>query len=101
MKCLALLAENSKNIDKDIVNLYLTQFISLKTFVTDNSCDKSLQRSYLSILNHILHHTILVPNVKKKNHIFCFILKFKMYYFAITRFVKYGISTIGKHGLGQ
>lgn len=64
MKCLALLTENSKNIDKDIVNLYLTQFISLKTCLMDNSREKSLQRSYLSILNHILHHTILEPNVK-------------------------------------
>lgn len=64
MKCLTLLTENTKHIDKDIVKIYLSQFISLKTIMTNNSNDKSLQRSYLTVLNHILHHTILIPNVK-------------------------------------
>lgn len=64
MKCLTLLTENTKLIDKDIVKMYLSQFISLKTIVTNNSNEKNLQRSYLTVLNHILHHTILIPNVK-------------------------------------
>ncbi|CAH1714893.1 unnamed protein product, partial [Aphis gossypii] len=65
MKCLTLLTENTKHIDKDIVKMYLSQFISLKTIVTNNSNDKSLQRSYLTVLNHILHHTILIPNISE------------------------------------
>lgn len=64
MKCLTLLTENTKHIDKDLVKMYLSQFISLKTIVTNSSNEKSLQRSYLTVLNHILHYTILIPNVK-------------------------------------
>lgn len=64
MKCLTLLTENPKNIDKDLVKIYLSQFISLKTILMNNINEKSLQRSYLIVLNHILHYTILVPNVK-------------------------------------
>lgn len=64
MKCLTLLTENPKNIDKDLVKIYLSQFISLKTILINNINEKSLQRSYLIVLNHILHYTILVPNVK-------------------------------------
>lgn len=64
MKCLTILTENKNNIDKDFVNIYLSQIISLKTMLMNNSNGKSLQRSYLMILNHILHHTILMPNVK-------------------------------------
>lgn len=64
MKCLTLLTENPKNIDKDLVKTYLSQFISLKTIIMNNSNEKSLQQSYLTVLNHMLHCTILVPNVK-------------------------------------
>lgn len=66
MKCLTVLTENKKNIDKDLVKTYLSQIISLNTILMNNSYGKSLQRNYLAILNHILHHTILVPNVKYK-----------------------------------
>ncbi|CAI6350539.1 unnamed protein product [Macrosiphum euphorbiae] len=65
MKCLTLLTENPKNIDKDFVKIYLSQFISLKTILMNNLNEKSLQRSYLIVLNHILHHTILVPNISE------------------------------------
>lgn len=61
MKCLTLLTENPKNIDTDLVKMYLSQLVSLQTILTN---EKSLQRSYLVILNHILHYTILVPNVR-------------------------------------
>lgn len=64
MKCLAVLTENSKNIDYELVQMYLSQLISLKTILLSNSVDKSLQQCYLTVLNHILHHTILVPKVK-------------------------------------
>ncbi|KAL4141348.1 hypothetical protein QTP88_004003 [Uroleucon formosanum] len=65
MKCLTLLTENPKNIDKDLVKIYLSQFISLKTILMNNINEKSLQRSYLIVLNHILHYTILVPNISE------------------------------------
>lgn len=64
MKCLATLTENPKNVDKDIVKTHLSQFISLKSILINNSNQKSLQRNYLIIFNHILHHTVLEPNVK-------------------------------------
>ncbi|KAL5241549.1 hypothetical protein ACI65C_008959 [Semiaphis heraclei] len=65
MKCLTLLTENPKNIDKDLVKTYLSQFISLKTIIMNNSNEKSLQQSYLTVLNHMLHCTILVPNISE------------------------------------
>ncbi|XP_022163641.1 uncharacterized protein LOC111029096 isoform X2 [Myzus persicae] len=65
MKCLTLLTENSKNINKDLVKMYLSQFISLKTILMNNSNEKSLQRNYLTVLNHMLHFTILVPNISE------------------------------------
>jgi len=61
MKCLTILTENPKNVDTDCCKLYLSQLVSLKTILTN---EKSLQRRYLIILNHILHYTILVPNVR-------------------------------------
>lgn len=64
MKCLAALTENQKNIDKDIVKIYLTQLISLTPILMNNSNEKTLQQNYLIILNHILHYTVLEPNVK-------------------------------------
>lgn len=64
MKCLSLLTENPKNVDKDLIKTYLSQLVTLKTILTNNSNEKSLQRNYLIILNHILHHSILLPNVK-------------------------------------
>lgn len=65
MQCLTVLTENPKNICKEVVQLYLSELILLKTILMNNSNEKSLQRSFLTILNHILHHTILIPNVKK------------------------------------
>lgn len=64
MKCLSLLTENPKNVDKDHLKVYLSQLFTLKTILANNSNEKSLQRNYLIILNHILHHSILLPNVK-------------------------------------
>lgn len=64
MKCLAALTENQKNIDKDIVKIYLSQLISLTPILMNNSNEKTLQQNYLIILNHILHYTVLEPNVK-------------------------------------
>lgn len=64
MKCLILLTENPKNIENNLLKVYLSQFISLKAILMNSSNEKSLQRSYLTVLNHILHYTILVPNVK-------------------------------------
>lgn len=64
MKCLATLTENQKNIDTDIVKIYLSQLISLTPILMNNSNEKTLQRNYLIILNHILHYTVLEPNVK-------------------------------------
>ncbi|VVC32290.1 Armadillo-type fold,Armadillo-like helical [Cinara cedri] len=63
MKCLTVLTENKKNIDNNLVKTYLSQIMSLKTILMNNSGEKNLQRNYLKILNHILHHTILVPNI--------------------------------------
>jgi len=61
MMCLTVLTENPKNVDTDLSKLYLSQLVSLKTILTN---EKSLQRRYLIILNHILHYTILLPNVR-------------------------------------
>lgn len=63
MKCLTLLTENPKNVDKNLVKLFLSQLLPLKTILMNSCNEKSLLRSYLIILNHILHHTILIPNV--------------------------------------
>ncbi|XP_025200463.1 uncharacterized protein LOC112598268 isoform X2 [Melanaphis sacchari] len=65
MKCLALLTENTKQIDKELVKMYLSQFTSLQTIVMNSSNEKYLQRSYLAVLNHILHHTIFIPNISE------------------------------------
>lgn len=76
MKCLSVLTENSKNIDYELVQMYLSQLNSLKTILMSNLVEKSLQQSYLAILNHILHHTILVPKVNK---IYCQTFKYKTF----------------------
>lgn len=76
MKCLAVLTENPEFIDPDFVEMYLSQFISFKTILMNNSNEKSLLRNYLVILNHILHHTILIPDVKQTFYFHIYNLKY-------------------------
>lgn len=64
MKCLTLLTENPKNINEEIVKTCLFQFNSLKMALMNSLNKNSLQRNYLIILNHVFHHTVLLPKVQ-------------------------------------